>query len=142
MKVKWAYVFDKLNLNWEYEPFELKGYIPDFIIIIDGKQILIEIKSDLNIWENKNNDYEHKIKSSGWQNDFVILGGNIKKDNDFSYLIGYGYMDNKYSKIFLKKLKNNLIIFSIDNNTNNNNLIDNLDQLWIESKNKYQWKGI
>jgi len=142
IEAKWAYIFDKLNLNWEYEPFELKGYIPDFIIIIDDKQILIEIKSDLNIWENKNTDYEHKIKSSGWINDFIILGGNIKKDNEFSYLIGYGYMDNKYSKIFLKKTKNNSIIFSIDNNTYNNNLIDNLDQLWIESKNNYQWKGI
>lgn len=31
-----AYFFDKMNFKWSYEPFEVNGYIPDFLLKIDS----------------------------------------------------------------------------------------------------------
>lgn len=32
LEAKWACCFDQLGWTWEYEPFDLKGWIPDFIL--------------------------------------------------------------------------------------------------------------
>lgn len=32
LEAKWARMFDLLGWNWEYEPFDMDGYIPDFIL--------------------------------------------------------------------------------------------------------------
>lgn len=41
-----AYFFDKMGFSWEYEPFELDGYIPDFIINSDtlNPPCIIDVK--------------------------------------------------------------------------------------------------
>jgi len=46
LEAKWACVFDSLGWKWEYEPIDLNGWIPDFIIEIKHlhKQVLAEIK--------------------------------------------------------------------------------------------------
>ena len=54
IEAQWAYIFEKLGWDWEYEPIDLQGYIPDFIIKFDGdNEILIEIKGDTNIWKEE-----------------------------------------------------------------------------------------
>jgi hypothetical protein len=32
LEAKWAFVFDALGLKWSYEPIDLNGWIPDFIV--------------------------------------------------------------------------------------------------------------
>ena len=32
LEARWAYFFDKLGWTWQYEPFEMDGYIPDFML--------------------------------------------------------------------------------------------------------------
>jgi len=32
LEAKWAAFFDLMNWNWEYEPFDLDGWFPDFLI--------------------------------------------------------------------------------------------------------------
>lgn len=51
LEAKWAKMFDLLGWNWEYEPFDLDGYIPDFVLqvpIYAGKgrieSYIVEIK--------------------------------------------------------------------------------------------------
>ena len=36
LEAQWASVFEQLMWNWEYEPFDMNGYIPDFIITFAG----------------------------------------------------------------------------------------------------------
>jgi predicted nuclease of restriction endonuclease-like RecB superfamily len=43
----------------------LKGYIPDFIITFPDTQVLVEIKGEMNIWDNYKSHYE-KVINSGW----------------------------------------------------------------------------
>lgn len=80
IEAKWAEVFDQLKWKWEYEPFDLEWYIPDFIITFaNGKQLLVEVKGDLNIWEQEATYQPHvrKIFKSGWKGAFVVVGSNF-----------------------------------------------------------------
>jgi hypothetical protein len=55
LEAKWAYIFDRLGWEWDYEPFDLNGWIPDFVISKCGslrkqipydsvKPLVVEIK--------------------------------------------------------------------------------------------------
>lgn len=39
-----AYFFDKMGFDWQYEPFELDGYIPDFLLLEEGMPIIVDVK--------------------------------------------------------------------------------------------------
>ncbi len=41
LEAKWAAFFDAMGWPWQYEPFDLAGWIPDFLI---GRHIVAEIK--------------------------------------------------------------------------------------------------
>lgn len=43
LEARWAYLFDHLGIEWEYEPFDADGYIPDFALI-GADPVLVEIK--------------------------------------------------------------------------------------------------
>lgn len=54
LEATWACFFESMHWNWEYEPFDFNGWIPDFAITIkDGPPVLVEVKPidkfDLNI---------------------------------------------------------------------------------------------
>lgn len=46
LEARWACTFDQLGWEWEYEPFDLPGWIPDFLVDIhDGhRPFLIDVK--------------------------------------------------------------------------------------------------
>lgn len=37
LEARWAYIFDSMGWIWEYEPIDLNGYIPDFIVDIPSR---------------------------------------------------------------------------------------------------------
>ena len=43
LEAKWAAFFDLLGWPWDYEPFDLNGYIPDFILHLH-EPVLVEVK--------------------------------------------------------------------------------------------------
>jgi hypothetical protein len=72
LEAKWAAVFDQLEWSWEYEPIDLKGYIPDFVLQW-REPTIVEIKPAMTI---KGLDAaKAKIERSGWDHDAMILGG-------------------------------------------------------------------
>jgi hypothetical protein len=44
LEAKYAALFDQLGWSWEYEPIDLQGWIPDFVIEGKPVPILVEIK--------------------------------------------------------------------------------------------------
>ena len=159
IEAQWAYIFEKLEWNWEYEPIDLEGYIPDFIIKFDNKEILIEIKGDIDIW--KEEIYKHhkeKIIKSGWKGIFGILGSTYKESNA-EYWINIGKLcltpeieDDLVLRKNYKTLKWSLggewgvydIINDYFKDTYHNDDVvqKEFSKLWVEAKNKVQWKGI
>ena len=43
LEARWACMFDLLGWKYEYEPYDLNGWIPDFIILGDA-EILVDLK--------------------------------------------------------------------------------------------------
>jgi hypothetical protein len=64
-------MFDLLGWGWEYEPIDLNGYIPDFILAFK-QPVLVEVKPALT-----EADYRAafpKIIKSGWAGEAVVVG--------------------------------------------------------------------
>ncbi len=49
LEAKWAHMFTALGWRWEYEPLDLNGWIPDFLIHTAGIATLVEIKPESTI---------------------------------------------------------------------------------------------
>ena len=63
LEARFAAFFSSLGWRWEYEPFDLTGWIPDFIIRGADQNLLVEVKpfaSDLEAFTEKLN--KHGIK--------------------------------------------------------------------------------
>ena len=82
IEAQWAYVFDILGFEWEYEPFDLMGYIPDFVLKYKGVPVLIEIKGDVDIWNTA--PHKEKIDTSGWDGKHAILGSTYKYHDEYN----------------------------------------------------------
>jgi hypothetical protein len=67
-EARWAYTFDALGIGWQYEPIDLNGYIPDFVM---SSGLLVEIKPELD--ETGLADTKRKIEDSGWTHEAAIL---------------------------------------------------------------------
>lgn len=75
LEAKWAAFFDASGWHWEYEPLDLNGYVPDFIIVTGEKKTLVEIKPFLTMNPEEWKNAQAKIDSSGWSgSDALILG--------------------------------------------------------------------
>lgn len=56
LEARWAYFFDKLGWTWQYEPFEMDGYIPDFLVTLpqDIYTFIVDIKPFFTLDYQKN----------------------------------------------------------------------------------------
>lgn len=69
-----AALLDLLGMPWVYEPTDLVLYIPDFILPFGHEPVLVESKADVRLEDLKCTEHVDKIRRSGWDRDFVILG--------------------------------------------------------------------
>ncbi|WP_142627894.1 hypothetical protein [Rhizobium sp. P007] len=44
LEARWAAFFDLAKIIWDYEPFDLEGWTPDFLVRSQRPDILIEVK--------------------------------------------------------------------------------------------------
>ncbi|HUT60271.1 MAG TPA: hypothetical protein VNA25_20695 [Phycisphaerae bacterium] len=77
LEATWAAFFDILEWPWKYEPVDLKGYIPDFVLPFDWASLLIEVKPAVCFEEL--DQYTGTIERSGWTNDALIVGAGIMR---------------------------------------------------------------
>jgi len=76
LEAKWAAMFTELRWPWEYEPLDLSGYIPDFIVSLPGRpHLVVEVKPALDFAELE--PLAQKICRSGWRGDFLVVGARI-----------------------------------------------------------------
>lgn len=47
LEATWAAFFDRLGWSWEYEPYDLDGWVPDFLIKGKYREMLVEVKPTL-----------------------------------------------------------------------------------------------
>jgi hypothetical protein len=83
LETKWAHVFDAFGWSWEYEPFALSGYIPDFILTFPDRQVLVEVKGGGHNLDDPEDakQFVRKIERSGWHGAYVIIGDGVMDDD-------------------------------------------------------------
>lgn len=70
LEAKWAAFMDTVGWRWDYEPIDLNGYIPDFILT--RRDIIAEVKPFQT--SNEINLAQGKAFMSGWNRDLLIFG--------------------------------------------------------------------
>ncbi len=89
LEATWAAFFDLLHWKWQYEPFDLSGYIPDFVIDFRKPSeklssfwqqgpLLIEVKPEASLVELAH--HGHKIMASGWKAGAVVVGTGLRRE--------------------------------------------------------------
>jgi hypothetical protein len=84
LEAKWAVMFDLLEWPWEYEPIDLDGYIPDFIIKWSHGHTLCEVKPATTTSELL--EAVPKIEQSGWRGEALIVGASIGRGDTYPEL--------------------------------------------------------
>jgi len=77
LEARWAAMFDLMGWDYEYEPFDLKGWIPDFAIMGEPG-MLVEIKP-----ADKQADFASaidKIEKADPKRDILLLGYRLPVD--------------------------------------------------------------
>ncbi len=113
LEARWAAFFDLMAWPWEYEPIDLAGYIPDFILRFD-KPLLIEVKPLLEwpcpvfacsethrgagkcIANPRVLADVRKVQHSGWSGEAVLVGAGPWRKKSGDLLLGrfiYGEID-------------------------------------------------
>jgi hypothetical protein len=94
LEAQWAAFFDLLSWPWEYEPSDLRGYIPDFILKFDQSKwndygpLLVEVKSESSIEALV--AHSEKIIKSGWEGHACIVGSSLLTSQYEWPSIGHG----------------------------------------------------
>lgn len=74
LEARWAAFFDSLSWVWEYEPLDLKGYLPDFLVHFQQGDVLFEVKGPFEELEIA----KFKIQESGWIDEAVLVWDRIE----------------------------------------------------------------
>lgn len=75
LEARWAAMFDLIGWKWEYEPVDLAGYIPDFVMTNFKRDTIVEVKSALRVEDLT--EHQGKIDRSGWEGEAIIVGARI-----------------------------------------------------------------
>lgn len=92
LEARYAAFFDLVAWPWRYEPIDLAGYIPDFLIHFDAGDLLVEIKPA--VTRGVTLAARDRICDAGWTGEAVVLtscwadeGGQHPSPGDFGELI-------------------------------------------------------
>lgn len=75
LEARWAAFFDALKWPWVYEPLDLDGYIPDFVLRLDAGTVLVEVKPALSL--DDMTQARTKLDASGWDGEALIVGASL-----------------------------------------------------------------
>jgi hypothetical protein len=97
LEATWANFFDLMNWNFQYEPFDLNGWVPDFILIGKKRTTLVEIKPYCSYDEFKENKITNKIDSAmaGDGREVLLLGCTIQKATDWIDATCFGWIGER-----------------------------------------------
>ena len=99
LEARWAAFFDRAGWHWEYEPFDLSGWVPDFAIRAPSgtarKPVLVEVKPILEMHGPTIKRIERAISASGLDYEALLLGSGITTDDvqRYAYLGWLGEHD-------------------------------------------------
>lgn len=73
LEARYAAFFAALDWRVQYEPMDLDGYIPDWLVYFERRPLLVEVKGS----DEELDAAKLKIELSGWRGDALILCGEV-----------------------------------------------------------------
>jgi hypothetical protein len=102
LEAKWARFFDLVGWKYEYEPFELNGWIPDFLLIGKGRtnNVFCEVKPITSFQEDYAQKYQKALEYDNIfkNNDLLMLGCTLPSQGDYAHLGWMGSVDKKLNQ--------------------------------------------
>jgi hypothetical protein len=166
LEATWAAFFDLLRIEWDYEPIEFEGWIPDFSItdqygnifyvevkpaysiedFMKHKKVVFALKSDMKIILLGNNPF--RVVDELWDvEDHGFIGwvnNQDYKDIDRLYILDSSLCEPKryrlltsYNEFFREEFGWPMNLIDIENHTID---YDEIMMYWKSAKNKSQWK--
>ncbi len=159
LEARWAAMFDLFGWDWEYEPLDLHGYIPDFVVHLPATTLLVEVKPIADVCSDLH-DTADKINASGWAGDAWIApvsplldGGKIGWARRHDYWIDGGLTVRWDNAQFLRCSGHDLDHVALVGHdgccmtcgtridTTDRNVREFLLSCWREAGNMTQWRG-
>lgn len=75
LEARWAVLFDSFGWPWEYEPLDLDGYVPDFVLKFDAGHIAVEVKPETALVDLYS--YAQRMVLAGWRKELLVLGAAV-----------------------------------------------------------------
>jgi len=82
LEARWAAFFDLMNWSAHYEPFDLNGWIPDFVLQGKKQNTLVEVKPITGMDDPEFHHAVSKAEASGWKGETLIVSYFLPKDID------------------------------------------------------------
>jgi hypothetical protein len=101
LEARWAAFFDLAGWHWQYEPFDLAGWTPDFSLAAKiGDPVLVEVKPIE--WSGNLNDYVKVVETrddlakvrSFKDREILILGASIPEASTCRNVTAHGFEDS------------------------------------------------
>jgi hypothetical protein len=89
LEARWAAMLDLLGWQWTYEPFDLNGWVPDFLLAPlteQGSEVLVEVKGPASEWEAAKEKIERAL---GDRPQLCLLVGHAPFTDDDCWNIGH-----------------------------------------------------
>lgn len=136
LEARWAAFFDLAGVKWEYEPFDLDGWAPDFLIktdpdsvglMFDPESVLCEVKPvdiDDVILNGDVTDFEKAVAHSD-KHPVILLGYAPKKDGGIGFVAWGEPFSEQWSSVY---------------DTISLRIVDS-EWMWREAGNIVQWNA-
>lgn len=101
LEAKWAAFFDLAGWRWQYEPLDLAGYIPDFILLMPNGPIAVEVKPLLWSAHDVGAIYVACKKMGAWpvsSGEALLVGACLPVVPDMSCFESIGMIREPYTK--------------------------------------------
>jgi hypothetical protein len=97
LEARWAAFFDLLHWPYEYEPFELPGWIPDFLLLGDTR-VLVEVKPVVDFPKDIADEISIAAGTAGWDGELLIVGASISPGGPYAGDVQLGWLGELYEK--------------------------------------------
>lgn len=74
LEATWAAFFDEIGWRWTYEPYDLAGWIPDFVLHLSSP-VLVEVKPEITIDGLKR--HAAKIDAANPEHEVLLVGADL-----------------------------------------------------------------
>lgn len=89
LEARWAAFFRLMGWQAHYEPFDLDGWIPDFVVHGAKQRVVVEVKPIASMGDPAFGEAVRKIIASGWGGDALIVGYLLPRNDSDQLCVGW-----------------------------------------------------